>query len=274
MNKASTALFDLNATHNPHRWYLTVTPNIVVGPPEGSFMFGGIALAAAISAMEQTCAKPVIWATAHYLSFARPGSIVDLDVRVDVEGKHISQASVIEQIGDRRIVTVHAALGEREGESDQWITIPVVPPPEECAEVSTLRPGRHGIQDRFETRLAGGRYPERGTAAGRGSGNVQLWFRSREGHLADRQLLAVAADFVSVAIAGAIGRPAGGNSLDNTIRFGSIESVEWVLLDIEIETIDKGLVHGAVRLFSPSGRLMATASQSLILRLFDQPGRF
>lgn len=269
MENITPSLFDLNPTHNRHRWYLRVTPDVCVGPPGRTFLFGGMGLAAAISAMEQTCGKPVIWATAHYLSFARPGTIVDLDVWVDVEGRTVSQASVIEHIDDRRIVTVRAALGEREGDPDQWCAMPDVAPPEDCPEVDVARPGSVRMQQRFETRLAGGHYPVRGTESGRGSGHVQLWFRSREGHVADRQLLAVAADYVSVGIGGAVGQPAGGNSLDNTIRFGPVEPVEWILLDIHIETLHQGFVHGAMRLFSPAGMLMATASQSLIMRLFN-----
>ena len=29
----SDAFFDLHATHNPHRWYLPLTPGVCVGPP-------------------------------------------------------------------------------------------------------------------------------------------------------------------------------------------------------------------------------------------------
>ena len=40
-----------------------------------AFMFGGVGLAAAVGAMERTCERPVIWATAQYLSYARPPSV-------------------------------------------------------------------------------------------------------------------------------------------------------------------------------------------------------
>jgi acyl-CoA thioesterase len=38
---------------------------------------------------------------------------------------------------------------------------------------------------------------------------------------------------------------------------------------VQIETVCNGVVHGAVRLFSEAGTLMASASQSLILRFHD-----
>jgi acyl-CoA thioesterase II len=79
----------LEPTHNPTRWILPVTPGISTG---GGFLFGGCGLGAAIAALEGTTARPVIWATAQYLSYARPPSIVDIDVRVAVSGKQVSQA--------------------------------------------------------------------------------------------------------------------------------------------------------------------------------------
>ncbi|MGI8710973.1 MAG: acyl-CoA thioesterase, partial [Acidimicrobiales bacterium] len=55
----------LEATHNLHRWHMEVTPGLSTG---GGFLFGGCGLAAAIAAMEGTTDRPVVWATAQYLS--------------------------------------------------------------------------------------------------------------------------------------------------------------------------------------------------------------
>src|SRR6187397_3124959 len=67
----------LEPTHNRFRWKLPVTSGICTG---GDFMFGGAGLGAAIAAMEGTSGRETIWATAQYLSFARPGEYVDVDV--------------------------------------------------------------------------------------------------------------------------------------------------------------------------------------------------
>ena len=64
--------FDLRATHNPHRWFMPLSPAVCVGPSDNLFMFGGVGLASAIGAMERTTGRPLIWATAQYLSYARP----------------------------------------------------------------------------------------------------------------------------------------------------------------------------------------------------------
>ena len=265
-------IFDLQKTHNPHRWHLSVVDELCVGPADKRFLFGGVGLAAAIKAMESTSGRPVIWATAHYLSFARPGSVVDFDVWLPAQGRLISQANVVAHINDRQIITVHAALGERDDPTiDQWLEMPSVPGPDECPPVTSWRNPTTGLIPRFETRLAAGIYNEDRPLDGRGDGRVTFWMRSREGLLADSQLLAVAADYVTTGLSGAISRPAGGNSLDNTIRFGRIEPTEWILCDVRIEMLHHGIAHGIMHLYSPDGLLMASASQSVIVRFRDIP---
>jgi acyl-CoA thioesterase len=48
------------------------------------------------------------------------------------------------------------------------------------------------------------------------------------------------------------------------------EPTEWVLGDITIIATANGFAHGAIRLFADGGRLLATASQSMILRYRDE----
>ena len=83
----------------------------------------------------------------------------------------------------------------------------------------------------------------------------------------DRIALAVMADFLPSGIGNALGTAAGGNSLDNTIRFAASCRPKWVLADIRIHAASQGFVHGRVHLFAQSGELLATASQSMILRV-------
>ena len=59
---------------------------------------------------------------------------------------------------------------------------------------------------------------------------------------------------------------AGGNSLDNTLRVGRLVPTEWVLLDIRVDLIANGFGHGVVHLWAEDGTLLATASQSTIVR--------
>ena len=65
----------------------------------------------------------------------------------------------------------------------------------------------------------------------------------------------------------ALGLMGGGNSLDNTLRVYRLAPTEWVLLDIRIHAVAHGFGHGVVHLWSQDGNLLATASQSTIVRL-------
>jgi acyl-CoA thioesterase len=264
-------LFDLIATDDPQRWRLPVTEGVAVGPRTRPFLFGGVGMAAAIRALERTCGRPAIWATAQYLSFAPLGSVVELDVRAPHAGRHTTQARVVGHVGAEEIITVNAALGARPGAlADQWLEAPRAPPPQDCELIHPRPEVVPGVRSRLEVRRASGRYQGR-DVQGRGAGRLVLWFRPKEDHPIGAEVLAIAADYVSVAISDAIGAPAGGNSLDNTIRFARIAPTDWLLADIRIEAVQGGVVHGAMRLFAQDGTLMAVASQSMILRLWEAP---
>jgi acyl-CoA thioesterase len=264
-------LIDLRATHNDHRWFLPLEEAHCVGPAGHRFMFGGIGMGAAIAAMERTCGRRAIWATAQYLSYARPGSVVDIDVRVPANGKTVSQARVIAHVGDKEILTVNAALGQRPGGAHhQWVEAPKVSPPADCPE-SHRWPGQEdGLHGQFEVRLAAGADKGDRQSGPSADGRRVIWIRPRSGGPIDSAMLAIMADHVPSGAGAALGRDAGGNSLDNTIRFLEPEPTEWVLGDITIIAAANGFAHGAIRLFADSGRLLATASQSMILRYRDE----
>jgi acyl-CoA thioesterase len=271
MPRMSALFFDLQATHNPHRWFLPLSDAVCVGPPGNSFMYGGIGLASAIAAMERTCERPVVWATAQYLSYARPGSVVDLDVWVPVAGKYNSQARVIGHVGDQEIFTVNAALGARPSPvSHQWVTMPDMPPPEDCERSMLWGDQGTNLNSRLDVRMAKGRYgegPRDGTLSA--DGRLVMWIRTIEDFPIDSSVLAVFADYVPSGVGAALGRNGGGNSLDNTLRIVRIVPTRWVLADIMIQGIHGGFAHGDMRLFSEDGQLMAMASQSVIARMMD-----
>lgn len=271
MRAMSTTFFDLQATHNPHRWFLPLTDAVCVGPVGNSFMYGGIGLASAIAAMERTCDRPVVWATAQYLSYARPGSVVDLDVWVPVAGKYNSQARVIGHVGDQEIFTVNAALGQRPNPvSHQWVTAPDMPPPQDCERSMLWDDQGINLNSRLDVRMAKGRYGE-GPRTGSLSadGRLVMWIRTVEDFPVDSSILAVFADYVPSGVGAALGRNGGGNSLDNTLRIVRIVPTRWVLADIMIQGIHGGFAHGDMKLFAEDGTLMAMASQSVIARMMD-----
>jgi acyl-CoA thioesterase-2 len=83
--------------------------------------------------------------------------------------------------------------------------------------------------------------------------------------------LAVLGDYVPFGIGQALGEMAGGNSLDNTLRIAEPVNTAWVLLDVRVHHVGNGFAHGDVHLWSEEGVLLATASQSTIVRMWRIP---
>jgi acyl-CoA thioesterase len=81
--------------------------------------------------------------------------------------------------------------------------------------------------------------------------------------------LAVLGDFVPWGIGQALGLGVGGNSLDNTLRVVETRPADWVLLDIAVHGVGGGYGHGRLHLWAPDGDLLAMASQSVIVRSWD-----
>jgi acyl-CoA thioesterase-2 len=267
----------LEPTHNPVRWVLPVTPGICTG---SGFLFGGCGLGAAIAALEATTGRPVIWATAQYLAYANPPSIMDIDVTVATEGHRITQARAVGHVADTEILTVNAALGSRPMDVDEtWGTMPSVPPPDECGKRLPRNPGTdESIMTSLDVRLADARNPDEVVGHPAPGGRSALWARVPPGPSGPQSgkrvldpsaaALAILGDYVPFGIGQALGAQAGGNSLDNTLRVVRLVPTEWVLLEIEVHGVANGFGHGLVHLWSEDGTLLATASQSTIVRFW------
>jgi acyl-CoA thioesterase-2 len=264
-------VINVEPTGKPQQYRLAVTPQICVGHPDSLFMFGGAGMASGLAAIEAATGRPTVWAAAQYLSYARPGDDLLLDVLVPVTGKYTSQARVVVRAGDKEILTVNAALGARpDAPEEQWAQMPEVPHPDDCPVMTydwVRRPD--DINFSFIKRVAAGRFGAARAEGGRSpDGVARLWVRPRDEAMpVDRIALAVMADFLPSGIGNALGTAAGGNSLDNTIRFARLVPTRWVLADIRIHAASQGFVHGRLHLFAENGVLLATASQSMILRV-------
>ncbi|MHB1138386.1 MAG: acyl-CoA thioesterase [Microthrixaceae bacterium] len=252
----------LTPTHNPMRWYLPITDGIAT---REKFLFGGCGLGAAVAAMESVCERPVVWATAQYLSFAMVDTILDLDVTVAVAGSRTSQARAVGRVGDREIFTVNAALGSKDIPIDeQWRTMPTVPDPLACPSRGELVEDSTSIMTRFDMRLALGTPWDRfdGTPAQRG--RSALWVRMPDVDMS-ASALAILGDYIPFGISQSQGAWTPSNSLDNTIRVQRLVPTEWVLCDVRIDGVHQGFGHGSVYLWARDGTLLATASQSAVL---------
>jgi acyl-CoA thioesterase len=254
----------LEETDDPLRYRMPVTPAVSSGM---GALFGGAGLAAGIEAMETASERPVVWATAQYLSYARPPAVLDIEVILAVTGHQVTQARAIARSDGNEILTVNAALGRRPQLElqGQWAEMPDVPGPDDSPPRIHFRTQpEDSLATRIEARMAKGRPPDQldGTP---GDGRTAMWARIPEVEVGSTTL-AVLGDFVPSGIGQALGLPAGGNSLDNTLRVARVVPTDWVLLDIRIHAVDHGFGHGLVHLWAEDGTLLGTASQSAIVR--------
>ena len=258
--------FGLERTDDPNLWRMPVVPSLISGT---GALFGGCGLGAAIEVMEQVTGRPCIWATAQFLSYARPPAVLELEVVEAVRGHQISQARVIAR--RRRPRDPHRGRRARPAARTRSRASGRPDPTSRRPPTARPRPlmNRHQgtIMDRFESKLADARpYWEltgdrRGRATRRcGSGSPSCPTRrpprSRSSATSCRS---------------ASGRRSanarGGNSLDNTLRVAHRVPTEWVLADVRVHAVADGFGHGLVHLWAEDGTLLGTASQSTIVRV-------
>ena len=261
--KISSAEF-LALTHqfDTQRWQMNLSGRTSGGM--GS-LFGGAGLAAGIVALEHATNRPIVWATGQYLSLTQLGEQLDLEVILPAIGRNVVQGRVVGHVGDREVITVIGAAGKRpEGSMGCWESFPAPPPPEECPVV----PQHHEtecLHQHIELRLAKGAFGFSGFGEPSPDGRSLLWARMTDVQH-DAGALAIIADYMPSVLGSAFGRSMGCTSLDNTIRFAQLEATDWVLCDNRMEYAGSGFGHGTVHLWSSQGTLMATASQSIIVR--------
>ena len=247
-------------------WSFEVTERLIT---PGHFLFGGCGLASSLVALEAASGRPTIWATAQYLSYAPLGAHVTVVTDLAVVGGHVTQARASTYADGREFLTVNAALGTGELTAPTpWETMPDVPAPEDCPLRVMPRRFDNSIFDHVETRVALGRSFEEldGTP---GSPVSALWSRVPGHFEPSAATLAIFGDFVSGGATQPLGRNTMGRSLDNTIRVATLEPTEWVLCEIHMHALAGGFAQGTAFLWSRSGVLLATASQSISAKFWD-----
>lgn len=252
----------LEPSHNPHRWHLPVSKGISTGHRA---MFGGSGLGAAIAAMEGTSGRPVVWATAQYLLFAKVGTVVDFDVTLAVHGKKTTQARAVGHVGGTEIITVNAALGSRKYPEEKTYGLP---PEVQSPETCPVRERFSDVDDSLDSRI------EQRWAIPHGAskpieiepGRIAVWSRMPELLEPSAATFAVLGDYVPMGISFTEGGRAGSTSLDNTLRVIDLSPSDWYLLDIRVDAITNGFGHGIIHIWSQDGTLCAIGSQSCIVR--------
>ncbi len=234
-------------------------------------LFGGTGLATAVAMFEAATGRAALWATVQFVGSADIGERLDCRVEVLAAGHRTSQVRLDALVAGRLVFTGvgSTAQGRDDGFSFQPSTMPKVSPPEDSPPFDLgfdVPPGEDLSQGPFAT--AEYRQPT-SVATGMSDGGL-VWARLRHTQVATASL-GYLADFVPNAVLRIAGRRGGGTSLDNSIRFGPAVApgTGWVLLDYDAYFGDHGFVHGAARIWSPDGVLLAVASQSAAARFFE-----
>jgi acyl-CoA thioesterase len=184
------------------------------------------------------------------------------------QGRLVAQLQVTARVGDRTIFCALGATGRprTNGLNRSFGAIPPVTPPDKSPRL------RHGmarpplsdvvVHPNLELR-------EAMLESGQRPGRLAIWARLTSGATLTRAGIAYLADRIPMSITRGAGRLGRGFSLDNCVRFAAVPATEWVLLDIQGHVASDGYGHGSLTAWSPDGTLVATASQSATMTVFD-----
>lgn len=240
---------------------LTVPRELCLGPSDAKHLSGGACAAALVGAAEDAARKPLVQASAQFRRAPRVGETVEIVIDEHRPGRSIDliTASMID--GTSTCVLLSATLGRRRSIGDfNWETPPEVNEPETCGPIPFIRADHGDLHTHLDMRLAA--KPKNGAMA--------FWTKSPIGESASIScFLALIADYLPEAIHLNIGQPAGAISLDNTLRIASGQLTAWTLCVTQLSAIHNGIFHGQMQIFNQDTKLVATASQSGIVRLIE-----
>ena len=252
-------------------------------------LYGGTAIAVSLATAEAVTERPTLWMTTQFVSTVERGAIVDVRTDVLAAGKRVNQVRVTATDADGQVI--FASLGasghhKPDGLTGQFERQPTVTPPADATPWATpftglARLAGVEVPSEYEPNLTGFttvvemREPEIIEHPDPGPGRVCLWVRRRDRRPLTAAVIAYLADMVPMGVAHAVGTLAGGTSLDNTIRMGPVpppdapDAVEWILMDLRPHLAVGGYGHGVAHVWSADGRLLATASQTASMMVFD-----
>ncbi|MGK2948551.1 MAG: acyl-CoA thioesterase [Acidimicrobiales bacterium] len=234
-------------------------------------LYGGTAIAVAVALAEVETQRPALWSTVQFVSGeTMVGDRLHCTTEVLAAGRSAAQVRVTARVGDREIFSALGAAAHRKpGRLEQaFETMPDVPAPTDAPPFmlplpEAMRKAAAGMKRNIEMRSA----PPLDKSA-LPTGTLTMWARVPD-RSATPAVIAYLADMVPLSIAHASGRAGGGTSIDNTVRFAGASSDEWILLQLDPTVASGGYGHGTAHVWSPDGRLLATASQTASLILFD-----
>lgn len=250
------ALIDPSPTRQDGIWRMTAHRHLCLGPPARKHISGGATLASVVAALEAQTKRPLIHASAQFLSSAAVDQPFDIAITAMKAGRSITQALVTIVVDEQDVAYVTAALGAREEVGPSaWEVAPDVPPPEACPPIPFVRKDAGDLHSHLDMRLA---LDPRTDPEGR----TCFWVKSDIAGPTPAALLGLIADYLPEAIHMNIGQRAGAVSLDNVIRIARRAASDWLLCDVQLSAVIAGLFHGRIAIFARDRTLLATGGQS------------
>lgn len=239
-------------------------------------LYGGTGIAVSVAAMEAATGREALWIATQFSATAHLGSVIEVETRVLASGKAISQLHVTGTHEGRTLFTsIGSTATPRAGGLDgQYETMPSVAGPDDCEEIKmgpTWMEDVGGLQRNMEYRVATPTGHDPATEATSlfspspttAQVPMTMWARLSGGQPSTRAGISFLADMIPPAIARAAGMLGGGPSLDNSMRFGRVgPDTTWVLLELTGQLAYGAHAHGAVRVWTPEGDLVAVGSQT------------
>jgi acyl-CoA thioesterase len=270
---ADTAVTQLRAAPG---WY---TADL---PPQWNFRTpsGGVLMTVAMRAMAAELADPALRPVSANTHFCSPVPAGPLEIRVEVLRRGNLAAQVRAQLSSTTTpgpgLEVSATFGrEREGIDVIDATMPPVPMPAACAPVPAGKVGafRPLFLENFDWRLALGA-PWWTTDWSPGPARMARWFRylvpqATAGGGLDPLALPPIADTMPPALFQKLGPkapPFHAPSLDLTVHFLADTTAEWLLTDVHVRRARAGYASADCEIWDDQGRLVAFATQTMILR--------
>ena len=245
-------------------------------------LYGGTAIAVSMAVAEMLTGRPAVWMTTQFVATAPGGARISVYPEVLAAGHRTSQVRVTGS--DSNGNTMFASLGatatpKPDGLTGTFESMPEVASPAGSsavrspfvamahnAGITDLPPMPEGVGFSEELQFA---VPDILQHPDPGPGRFCCWVRRKDGIPITAAMAAFVGDMVPLSVAHGLGVVAGGISLDNSIRVGSFEPTEWVLIDLRPHMATGGYGHGTAHIWSEAGELAATVSQSASMMQFD-----
>lgn len=229
---------------------------------------GGYLLSLAMAALrQQTPQHPdPLSVTVHYLRPGLPDSPCTIQTSILRSGRTLStcRATLTQEGGSR--IEVMAALGDlgADNPSRLNITMPTIPPPEQCVGRSSDQQGVSlPILDRLDIRL----HPDEAVAGEAGKAQVTGWIRFADGRPPDAAALLLFADAYPPSVFGLLGAVGWVPTVELTVHVRRRPAPGWILGQFHTDDLADGRMIESGVLWDATGQVVAQARQLALVRI-------